>query len=133
MDISLLNYSKKKSQLTFAGAKSKTLIIQNNQSIVIDGDHHPIGYWGDNNKVSYKNTTIPVDGPLDVFMFTDGLVDQFGGEKGKKLKYTKFYELLFSVKDLSSEQQKKVISKFTKDWIGNEEQIDDITIGGIKF
>ncbi len=133
MDISILNYSKKKSQLTFAGAKSKTLIIQNNQSIVIDGDHHPIGYWGDNNKVSYKNTTIPVNGPLDVFMFTDGLVDQFGGKKGKKLKYTKFYELLFSVKDLSSEQQKKVISKFTKDWIGNEEQIDDITIGGIKF
>ena len=133
MDISILNYSKKKSQLTFAGAKSKTLIIQNNQSIVIDGDHHPIGYWGDNKQVSYNNTIIPVNGPLNVFMFTDGLADQFGGKKGKKLKYTKFYELLFSVKDLSSEQQKKVISNFTKDWIGNGEQIDDITIGGIKF
>mgnify|MGYP006120669339 CR=1 FL=1 len=50
-----------------------------------------------------------------------------------KFKYSKFYELLFSVKDLSSEQQKIAISKFTKNWIGKEEQVDDITVAGVKF
>ncbi|MEZ7998786.1 MAG: SpoIIE family protein phosphatase, partial [Flavobacteriales bacterium] len=133
MDISILNYSKEKSELTFAGAKSKMLVIQNNERIIVDGDHHPIGYWVGNEKVSFTNTIIPVNGPANVFMFTDGLVDQFGGEKGKKLKYSKFYELLFSVKDLSSEQQKIAISKFTKNWIGKEEQVDDITVAGVKF
>ena len=43
MDISILNFSKEKSELTFAGAKSKMLVIQNNESIIIDGDHSPIG------------------------------------------------------------------------------------------
>jgi serine phosphatase RsbU (regulator of sigma subunit) len=109
------------------------LVIQNNERIIVDGDHHPIGYWVGNEKVSFTNTIIPVNGPANVFMFTDGLVDQFGGEKGKKLKYSKFYELLFSVKDLSSEQQKIAISKFTKNWIGKEEQVDDITVAGVKF
>ena len=133
MDISILNFSKEKSELTFAGAKSKMLVIQNNESIIIDGDHSPIGYYVGNKNVSFTNTIIPVNGPTNVFMFTDGLVDQFGGEKGKKLKYSKFYELLFSVKDLSSEQQKNTISQFTKEWMGSEEQIDDITIAGVKF
>lgn len=133
MDISILNFSKEKSELTFAGAKSKMLVIQNNESIIIDGDHSPIGYYVGNKNVSFTNTIIPVNGPTNVFMFTDGLVDQFGGEKGKKLKYSKFYELLFSVKDLSSEQQKKTISQFTKEWMGSEEQIDDITVAGVKF
>ena len=133
MDISILNFSKEKSELTFAGAKSKMLVIQNNESIILDGDHSPIGYYVGNKNVSFTNTIIPVNGPTNVFMFTDGLVDQFGGEKGKKLKYSKFYELLFSVKDLSSEQQKIAISKFTKNWIGKEEQVDDITVAGVKF
>ena len=133
MDISILNFSKEKSELTFAGAKSKMLVIQNNESIILDGDHSPIGYYVGNKNVSFTNTIIPVNGPTNVFMFTDGLVDQFGGEKGKKLKYSKFYELLFSVKDLSSEQQKNAISQFTKNWIGREEQIDDITVAGVKF
>ncbi|MFT5292773.1 MAG: PAS domain S-box-containing protein [Flavobacteriales bacterium] len=133
MDISILNYSKEKSELTFAGAKSKMLVIQNNERIIVDGDHHPIGYWVGKEKVSFTNTIIPVNGPTNVFMFTDGLVDQFGGEKGKKLKYSKFYELLFSVRDLSSKQQKEAISQFTKEWMGSQEQIDDITVAGVKF
>ena len=133
MDISILNFSKEKSELTFAGAKSKMLVIQNNESIILDGDHSPIGYYVGNKNVSFTNTIIPVNGPTNVFMFTDGLVDQFGGEKGKKLKYSKFYELLFSVRDLSSKQQKEAISQFTKEWMGKEEQIDDITVAGVKF
>ena len=133
MDISIINYNKQKSELTFAGAKSKMLIVQNNESLIIDGDHHPIGYWVGSDKVSFTNTIIPLNGPANVFMFTDGLADQFGGEKGKKLKYSKLYELLFSLRDLSSKQQKKSISQFTKQWMGSEEQIDDITVAGVKF
>ena len=133
MDISISNYNKNKSELTFAGANSKMLVIHNNEANVIDGDHRPIGYWLDNDNSSFKNTIIPVNSETNVYIFTDGLPDQFGGEKGKKLKYSKFYELLLSVNNLSSEEQKKTISKFTKDWIGDYDQIDDITIAGVKF
>ena len=133
MDISISNYNKNKSELTFAGANSKMLVIHNNETNVIDGDHRPIGYWLDNDNSSFKNTIIPVNSETNVYIFTDGLPDQFGGKKGKKLKYYKFYELLLSVNNLSSEEQKKTISKFTKDWIGDYDQIDDITIAGVKF
>ena len=133
MDISMINYNKKKSELTFAGANSKILIIENNESKVIDGDHQPIGYWLANEDASFKNVIIPVNSETNAYIFSDGLADQFGGKKRKKLKYSKFYELLFSLNDLSSEEQKETISKFTKDWIGDQQQIDDITIAGVKF
>ena len=66
-------------------------------------------------------------------MFSDGLPDQFGGEKGKKLKYPKFYSLLESVKDLSVKDKRIQIIKYAKEWTGENEQIDDITIAGVKF
>jgi PAS domain S-box-containing protein len=133
MDISIINYNKKKSELTFSGANSKMLIIDKKESRLIEGDKQPIGYWLASENSSFKNTIIPINHGLNVFIFSDGLPDQFGGEKGKKLKYSKFYELLFSINNSSSNEQKKTLSKFTKDWIGDYEQIDDITIAGVKF
>ena len=133
MDISIINYNKKKSELTFSGANSKMLIIDKKESRLIEGDKQPIGYWLASENSSFKNTIIPINHGVNVFIFSDGLPDQFGGEKGKKLKYSKFYELLFSINNSSSNEQKKTLSKFTKDWIGDYEQIDDITIAGVKF
>ena len=53
--------------------------------------------------------------------------------KGKKLKYPKFYSMLEQTKDFNPKEKRIFISKYTKDWIGNNEQIDDITIAGVKF
>ena len=66
-------------------------------------------------------------------MFTDGYADQFGGNEGKKFKYQQFKELLLSIQNLSMEEQKLVIDETMVKWKGNEEQVDDILVIGIKI
>ena len=133
MDISVVTYNKKKSKLTFSGANSKILLINNNERTLINGDSKPIGYWLSDDNTNFTNKKIDIKENMNMYIFSDGLADQFGGEKRKKLKYLKFYELLQSINELPSKDQKKSLSKFTLDWIGDQEQIDDITIAGIKF
>ncbi|HCQ29662.1 MAG TPA: serine/threonine protein phosphatase, partial [Flavobacteriales bacterium] len=63
----------------------------------------------------------------------DGFADQFGGEKGKKLKYKPFKNLLHSTADKPLIEQEKELEKFLSDWMKNYEQTDDITLIGIEI
>ena len=69
-------------------------------------------------------------------MFTDGYVDQFGGERGKKFKYSRFRELLLSICHLSMSEQKEILDNSIANWMKGEsyshDQIDDISVVGFK-
>ena len=42
-------------------------------------------------------------------------------------------EMLQGIAHLPMAEQGRVVKKTIKDWMGNEEQVDDILITGIKF
>jgi serine phosphatase RsbU (regulator of sigma subunit) len=67
-----------------------------------------------------------------IYVFTDGFVDQFGGPDGKKYKTKKFKEMLLSIQHLNMKDQALMINKEFNDWRGNNEQIDDLCLVGIK-
>lgn len=60
-------------------------------------------------------------------------MDQFGGEKGSKFKSKRFKELLLDIqyKDLS--EQKDIFENTLIRWKGNNEQIDDILVLGLRI
>ena len=64
---------------------------------------------------------------------TDGYPDQFGGPKGKKYKYKQLEEKLIAASNLPLEEQKEILEKSFDDWKGNLEQVDDVTIIGVKI
>lgn len=66
-------------------------------------------------------------------MFTDGFADQFGGDKGKKFKYKALKEFLFKKSDLSMKAQGEELDMIFNQWKGNLEQVDDVTIIGIRI
>ena len=68
-----------------------------------------------------------------LYMFSDGFADQFGGPKGKKFKYKPFKYLLRENAGKSMKEQKEILDEVFNDWKGNTEQIDDVLIIGIKF
>ena len=74
-----------------------------------------------------------------LYLFSDGFADQFGGPKGKKFMYKQFKEILVQTCPGMSQQiktmneQKELLEKAINEWIGNSEQIDDITILGLKL
>ena len=68
-----------------------------------------------------------------LYMFSDGFADQFGGPKGKKLKYKPFKRLLLENADKSMLEQKKLLYQAFESWKGTTEQIDDVVVLGVKI
>lgn len=67
------------------------------------------------------------------YMYTDGVVDQFGGPSGKKFMSKRFMQLITECSEMSLKDQHVFIEKAVNDWKGNEEQIDDILIMSVGF
>lgn len=66
-----------------------------------------------------------------VYLFSDGYVDQFGGERGKKFKSLNFKKLLLGIQDQDMQQQCESIDQTFEDWKNGLEQIDDVCVIGL--
>ncbi len=67
-----------------------------------------------------------------IYALTDGFPDQFGGEKGKKFMSKNLRELLLGNAHLPVNYQKELLEKTFANWVGDLEQIDDVTVVGIR-
>jgi serine phosphatase RsbU (regulator of sigma subunit) len=93
-------------------------------------DKQPIGKSDDPKPFATREFQL---NPGDIiYLFTDGYADQFGGEKGKKLTRAKFREFLLSISTLEMDQQREALLKFHDEYRGNQEQIDDICVMGVR-
>ncbi|MFN4811930.1 MAG: PP2C family protein-serine/threonine phosphatase, partial [Bacteroidota bacterium] len=81
----------------------------------------------------FEETTINYKEDDMLYLFTDGYADQFGGEQSKKFTYKRLKELLLSIHRLRTNEQKVKIEDTIKSWQGENEQIDDMLVIGIKF
>ncbi|PCI99207.1 MAG: hypothetical protein COB15_04605 [Flavobacteriales bacterium] len=134
MDISLCSLDTKTSKLEYSGANNPLWILRKNSSEMegIKANKQPIGVYHDANK-PFTNHLIQLYKGDSIYLFSDGFADQFGGEKGKKLKYKPFKNMLIAVQNKSLSEQKDIlISEFNK-WKGQIEQIDDVCILCVKI
>ncbi|MCU0457036.1 MAG: SpoIIE family protein phosphatase, partial [Bacteroidales bacterium] len=69
---------------------------------------------------------------ISYYMFSDGYIDQFGGEHGRKFMKKNFKRLLLDIQDYPMSKQKEILEKNLKDWMGSSPQIDDILVMGIR-
>jgi ligand-binding sensor domain-containing protein/serine phosphatase RsbU (regulator of sigma subunit) len=131
LDISLVILDPEKMQLEFAGANNTAFIVHNNAVIKLIADKMPIGIYM--KEVAF-NTIRMMYKPGDlIYLFTDGYSDQFGGIKRKKLMEQNFITLIESIHQLPMDHQKIKIEQHLLEWQGVNEQVDDITIVGLKI
>jgi hypothetical protein len=76
----------------------------------------------------FSNHIIKVNKGDQLILFSDGFADQFGGEKGKKYRYKNFKSLLLRNSNKNLKEQYSCVNQEYKRWIGEREQIDDISI-----
>ena len=69
----------------------------------------------------------------EIYLFSDGYVDQFGGKKRLKFLYARFQKTLAGIYALPMEEKLKKLEKVHYNWRGNEKQIDDILVIGLKI
>ncbi len=97
---------------------------------VIKGDNQPIGvHWEEK---TFTTKVIKLKDHDSLYVFSDGYVDQYGGQKRKKFKTRNFKKLLLSVQNESMENQRLSIDETFTKWRGNHEQIDDVCVFGLR-
>jgi serine phosphatase RsbU (regulator of sigma subunit)/tetratricopeptide (TPR) repeat protein len=128
MDIALCSLEGNK--LQYAGAHNPLWIIRNSEIIETKANKQPIGQF--DNPEPYTTHSFDLEPGDSIYIFSDGYVDQFGGEKGKKFKAQAFRELLLSIQDKPMEEQKTIIDEAFNSWKGDLEQIDDVCVIGVR-
>ena len=68
-----------------------------------------------------------------IYLFTDGYADQFGGPLIKKFKISRFKKLCAEISGKSPAEQKKILEETFDNWKGNEAQVDDVLVIGVKI
>ena len=164
MDLALYIINTEKKILQFAGAYNPLYIIrealtienkkelqkkkkvkilnkkefQNQTLIELKADRQPIGIYL--KEKDFTTTTFQLKDGDKLYTFSDGFVDQFGGEKGGKFKSKQFKNLLLSMYEKTMPEQKIILENTFNNWIshtkksgGTYDQIDDIIIIGIEI
>ncbi len=69
---------------------------------------------------------------ISYYLFSDGYIDQFGGQHGRKFLKRNFKRLLLEIQDYPMSKQKELLEQALIDWMGSSPQIDDILVMGIR-
>jgi ligand-binding sensor domain-containing protein/serine phosphatase RsbU (regulator of sigma subunit) len=131
MDIALCKLNFKTLKLEFAGAFNPLLIIRNGEEILTKGDRISIGSM-DTEQRSFQNHEVDLQKGDCIYIYSDGYADQFGGERGKKMKTTIMRKKVLELSSLPIKQQKIELEKYLQEWQGLLDQVDDICVIGLR-
>ena len=131
MDVSLCRINVITNELEYSGANNPIYILKDGELNVLKPDKQPIGQF--EKAKPFESHKRALDKGDLIYMFSDGYADQFGGARGKKLKYKPFKELILSLKDMSLDQQMLTLDQKFENWKGDFEQVDDVCVIGVRI
>ena len=132
MDITLIDLDLKNGRLWFAGAGQRLYILRDGEVITVNGNYCPVGYYF-GRETPFDCQELEVFKGDQLYLFSDGVIDQFGGNPRKKFTFKRLKELLLKGESLSMAKQKEMLEESVTTWRGNQPQTDDISIMGIKI
>jgi len=150
MDMAFVMIDKERNELQFAGANHPLYLIRKKELtedgeldpylsgensdyklFELKGDRQPIGvHWEERD---FTNHVIQLREQDSLYIFSDGILDQYGGSSRKKYKALKFRRLLLSIQSESMDKQKLLIKETFDTWRGKHEQIDDVSVIGMRL
>ena len=148
MDMALVSINTESFEAQFAGANNPLYIVKNQklklQSDIdepdklsdlqleeIKGDKMPVAIF--ENMSVYSNHELKFLKGDCLYLMSDGFQDQFGGPKHKKFLSKNLKQLILSNSNLPMYKQKVIFDETLTNWIKGNEQVDDITIFGLRI
>jgi serine phosphatase RsbU (regulator of sigma subunit) len=130
MDISFCVLNLNNKTMKWAGANNPLWLIRKGELLEYKANKQPIG------KVDvptpFTTHNISLESGDTFYLFTDGFSDQFGGDKGKKLKSVNFKKMLSTLQSKNMKEQHSLLLKSFSDWRGGLEQLDDVCVIGVR-
>ncbi|WP_421920075.1 response regulator [Marinifilum sp.] len=129
---SLVLIRKNNTQLIVNNEDTEAKISNNQFSLFeIAGDRNSIGK--ESEFVEFSVNKIKFQTGDRIFLYSDGITDQLGGDQQKRLKRKQFFEKLLEVQNKSINLQKSDIFNWLEKWKNSNEQTDDILVIGIEL
>ncbi len=131
VDLGLCLIYEKDKVMHFAGAYHSLYVFNNLELNIYKGTRSSAGI--SIIKQAFVNYIIPLADIDRFYLFTDGITDQFGGNKNSKLTRKRWTEFLKLIQSVDMQEQKLKIEGFLNSWQGNQPQTDDILILGVEI
>ncbi|MEW6470333.1 MAG: two-component regulator propeller domain-containing protein, partial [Bacteroidota bacterium] len=132
MDLSFCRVDLKNMVLTYSGANNGVYIVRNGIITHNDATKQPIGIHSGERK-RFEQFEVKLRKGDIIYSYTDGYADQFGGDKGKKLKWSNLEKLILMHWQKPMYEQLAELEAMFEKWKGPHEQVDDVLIIGIKI
>jgi len=133
MEGAIVVYDMQRHIIEFSGARMNLIHVSNGQLELIRGSKLTVGTVEEHVQGPPESIERAISKGDSIYMYSDGVVDQFGANDRGKFKISRLKELLLEVGAMEIEQQEQVIRTTLDQWRGNEEQIDDLTMIGVRF
>jgi serine phosphatase RsbU (regulator of sigma subunit) len=133
MDMALCIIDYDAMTLQYSGAYNSLYLVRNGELIEYGADKMPVGIHLYVDEKRFTNHIIPLQNDDMIYIFTDGYIDQFGGERDTKFKSRPFKHLLTKISSFPTEQQQEILIDTHDRWKGDGEQVDDILVIGIRI
>lgn len=137
MDMTLAIIGQPHEPIRFAGARNALFTVLDNEVEEHKVDYHSIGgtFFRDAlaQGTGFTTREIPYRQGTLVVLATDGYIDQFGGEDGKKMNKQRFREVLLALSHRKDEDPKLLLDSQFAAWRNAHDQIDDVLIIGTRL
>ena len=130
MDIGLCAINKDSRKMVYSGAFFNMYLFRDNSLMQINGNKIVIGMNPDRD--SYTDHEIDIEDDDILYLFSDGYIDQFGGNDNKKFMCRRLRYLLLNIHKFNVDDQKSILDENFKTWMGDNQQVDDVMIVGLK-
>ena len=124
-----INYTTQIVEICVAG--NPFYYSSNSEVISYKGSRSSVGYEEDMGDLNVLQ--IPIHPDLRLYMFSDGLQDQFGGTSAKRFSSKKVSSSLNISKHLSVKEQGELVLEEWNVWKAAHEQVDDVSLIIMKF
>ena len=132
MDISLCTLDMNTGTLAYAGAKNHLYIVQDKNVSIVKADSWSIG--AHTTGFNYSTKRIQLSPGASIYLFSDGILDQFGGpDKKKKFGRQQFSDLILKLQDVAPSVKKQMFWDALLNWAGSVKQIDDQLVMGFQL
>ncbi len=133
MDISIIDFDLVTKELRFASANRPMFLYINNELIEVRGNRRSIGDIIERNRTEFTQQSFQLSEGDIIYLFSDGITDQFGGPAAKKIKRKGLGDHLKSTCHLPLNEQRESLKVFINSWRGDHEQLDDMIMLAIQI
>lgn len=133
MDIALCKINLVSRKVQYAGAHRPLYYVTNGELQVQKGDKFPVGGGQIRNRIGFSSHEFTVSKGDSIYLFSDGLPDQFGGPENKKFSPRQIREIIAQNHDKPMHEIRRIFDNAFEKWRNGHMQTDDVLLIGIKF